>query len=89
MQQISVNSFNFTKEELEYLNREIDFYSTVKQLSFKELSEYVNTGEDIKRDKLIEISKHYDLYHSYVAVPRRNILEVKEDFNLEIPFNFF
>lgn len=78
---------NFTHEQIEFLRTEIDFYATVHQPVFYELSKY--TQSQVHKEKLIEISKDYDLYHSYVLVPRRNIIEIVEDFSLSIPFEFY
>lgn len=78
--------FNFTDQQINFLQREIDFYSTVHQPTFKVLANY--TQSISHKNKLIEISNDYDLYHTYIIVPRRNILEVIQDFNLDIPFEF-
>lgn len=78
--------FDFDDDQISYLTKTVDFFSTVQQTHFKELASF--TDSKIHREKLLEIYDDYDLYHEYVVVPRRNIIEIIEDFDLKIPFEF-
>ena len=80
------NYFDFSDLELDFLRNEIDFFSIVHQLTFQELAKYAKS--QAHKDKLLEISQDYDLYHTYILVPRRNLLEVIYDFSLDLPFEF-
>ncbi|ELA41742.1 uncharacterized protein VICG_01246 [Vittaforma corneae ATCC 50505] len=78
--------FNFPDNQIEFLRKNIDFFATVQQTSFIELSSF--TDSDVFREKLLEISQDYDLYYDYVIIPRRNIIEIIEDFKLGVTFDF-
>lgn len=78
--------FNFTTEQINLLKRSVDFLAPVYQTAFVDLARF--TQSETYRDKLLEISQDYDLYHDYVVVPKRNILEVIRDFDLDLPFEF-
>lgn len=80
------NHFNFPDGQIGFLRKNIDFFATVQQTSFVELSTFAYS--DVFRKKLLEISSDYDLYYDYVIVPRRNIIEIIEDFKLNVPFDF-
>lgn len=78
--------FDFNDDQIEKLRTTVDFYSIVQQTVFNDLAGFC--GDERLRSKLREIGSDYDLYHSYVVVPKRNILEVICDFELKIPFDY-
>lgn len=78
--------FNFSAEKINFLKKNIDFNSTVHQPLFEILPSFTHIKS--YKEKLLEISKDYDLYYEYVLVPRRNILEIINDFKLELSYDF-
>lgn len=77
---------DFSEDQIAKLRTTVDFYSIVQQTVFNDLARF--SEDEMLRSKLAEIGSDYDLYHSYVVVPRRSILEIIRDFELKVPFDY-
>ncbi|KAI4290820.1 hypothetical protein PAPHI01_0094 [Pancytospora philotis] len=82
----ALDGYPFTRTESEYILQNIDLNCTPRQPVFAELALLAHTP--LYRDKLREIARDYDAYHAYAVIPRRNILEVLQDFGIEPSYEF-
>lgn len=72
--------FGLSSEEQEFVEKNVDLNGVPQQAIFKELAALAANSQ--AREKLEEISRDFDLYYSYAAVPKRNIVEILEDFKI-------
>lgn len=76
----------YSKEQIDYIIKHVDLNSIVHQDVFKDL--VLSCKNEMYKKKLLELSEDYDLYHNYVIIPRRTVIEIIIDFELEIPYDY-
>jgi sulfite reductase alpha subunit-like flavoprotein len=74
-----------SSEEAGYIFRNIDLQKPPHWTIFCILPDH--TENQLFKEKLIEISRNYNLYYDYIVVPRRSIIEVLSDFQIPPVFS--
>lgn len=77
---VAVSGLNLNESQAEFIRKNIDLMAPPRQTFFKVIAELAQS--ELHRDKLNEISANYDVYFEYAIKPKRNALEVFQEFNI-------